>query len=215
MIAVTPHDGCAGVGPSARRRRGRAIIRSLTAVIAVAAALLALAGCTSNTGSTGDGSPSTDSSYGALPSFLPTSSSRPDSVLIGTADRPALTAEGDGVSVQLPHASVLVTITGPAVPGEGLPHQTPSTTCTWTVTMTHATARVPITLADFSTLDHLGAVNHPTFVTGQPAPLATIGPGQTITFELRAVMTVGEGLIRWAPGGGRTVASWDFEVEND
>jgi hypothetical protein len=40
-------------------------------------------------------------------------------------------------------------------------------------------------------------------------------PGQKVTFELRAVETVGEGLMRWSPYGHVIDASWDFEVEND
>ncbi len=40
-------------------------------------------------------------------------------------------------------------------------------------------------------------------------------PGQRTTFEVRTVMKVGEGVLRWAPGGGKTLAEWDFEVEND
>jgi hypothetical protein len=139
---------------------------------------------------------------------------QPDSVLTGTADRPALTTQGDSVNVQLPDSSVLVTVTGPEVPGEGLPYQTPATTCTWTITMTGATASIPIAIGDFTTLDHLGTVYHPTLVPGRPKPPATLAPDRTVTFELRVVMTVGEGLMRWAPQQ-KMVASWDFEVEND
>jgi hypothetical protein len=36
-----------------------------------------------------------------------------------------------------------------------------------------------------------------------------------VTFELRAVMPTGEGLMRWAPDAQQIVASWDFVVEND
>jgi hypothetical protein len=172
----------------------------LTAVACVAA--LALSGC----------SHASHSAYGGLPSFLPTTSLQPDSVLTGTSERPALTAEGDAVLVQLPAGSVQATVSGPVVPGEGLPYQTDATTCTWTVTLTGASAQVPISVADFSTLDHLGTTYHPTFVTAPPAMLA---PGQRITFQLRAVMRVGEGLMRWSPGMSGYVASWDFEVEID
>jgi hypothetical protein len=189
-------DNRSGAGITTRRR-WRALV--LTIVV------LATAGC---------GSPSKPS-YGSLPSFLPTSAVQPDSILTGTADNPALTTEGDSVRVQLPAGTVIATITGPEVPGEGLPYQTPATTCTWTVTMRAATAAVPISIADFTTLDHLGIVYHPKLIAGQPKPPATLAPGKSVTFELRTVMTVGEGLIRWAPGGPKIVASWDFEVEND
>jgi hypothetical protein len=136
-------------------------------------------------------------------------------MLAASAARPALTTEGDSVRVQQPAGSVVTAVTGPEVPGEGLPYQTTATTCTWTVTMTGATATLPLDIAGFSTLDHLGTVYHPTLVPGQAAPPATVAPGQTISFELRAVMRTGEGLMRWAPTGSTVLASWDFEVETD
>jgi hypothetical protein len=160
------------------------------------------------------GTPASDK-YGSLPKFLPTSSLRPDGVLTGTTARPALTSEGDEVRAEFPGASVLVQVTGPEVPGEGLPYQARATTCTWTVTLGHATRPVRILLRDFTTIDNLGTVYHPTFVAGTRRPPATLSPGHRVTFELRTVMLTGEGLMRWAPTGGRILAEWDFEVEND
>lgn len=182
---------------------------------AVIGGLLAVSGCDSGARATAHSAPAPEASYGALPSYLPSSAVQPDSILVGTVDHPALTTEGDAVKVQLASATVLATVTGPEVPGEGLPYQTPATTCTWTITLSDATAAVPIVLTDFSSIDHLGAIYHPTLVKGQRKPPATLLPGQRTTFELRAVMTVGEGLMRWAPGGQTILASWDFEVEND
>ncbi len=193
----------AGVSPGAG---GRRLLTILAAV-----AVLVTAGCAA----TPTAKPAAaEPSYGSLPSYLPSGAGQPDSVLTGTVDRPAITSQGDSVNVQLATGSVLVTVTGPEVPGEGLPYQTPTTTCTWTITMTAATTAIPITVGDFTALDHLGSVYRPALVPGQPKPPATVAPGQTVTFELRAVMTVGEGLMRWAPGQ-KILASWDFEVEND
>lgn len=180
--------------------------------VVVALAALVLTGCGIPGGHTAS---SADDTYGGLPTFLPRQSFAPDSVLTGTAARPALTTEGDGVQVMLPDASVLATVTGPEVPGEGLPYQADATTCTWTVTLTGASAPVPIVIADFTLIDHLGLVYHPTVVPGSKAPPATLAPGHSVTFQLRAVMAVGEGLMRWAPVDKKIVASWDFEVEND
>jgi hypothetical protein len=188
-----------GAGPRARRR---------SAFLIAALALLLSAGCAS-------ASKKAAPSYGSLPSFLPKASFQPDGVLNASAARPALAAEGDGVRVQLPTGSVLMTVTGPEVPGEGLPYQTDATTCTWTITMSAASTSVPIVVGDFSTIDHLGQVYRPGLVPGQPVPPATVAPGQTLTFELRTVMAVGEGLMRWAPGRSKILASWDFEVETD
>jgi hypothetical protein len=172
-------------------------------------AMLAVAGCSSSH------HPSSSDSYGSLPSFLPTSAIQPDSLLVGTAANPALTTEGDIVEVKTASGSVQAMVTGPEVPGEGLPYQAPATTCTWTVTLSAASAAIPLSVKQFSTLDHLGAVYHPAFVAGQPTPPAVVQPGQTTTFELRVVMPVGEGLMRWAPDGTHITAKWDFEVEND
>jgi hypothetical protein len=153
--------------------------------------------------------------YGSLPSYLPSSAISPDSVLTGDASHPALTTEGDVVDVRTTGFAVHAIVSGPVVPGEGLPYQASATTCTWTVTLSDATAAVPLSLDDFSTIDHLGAVYQPALVAGEPTPSALLNPGQTVTLTLRAVMPTGEGLMRWAPDGQHVVASWDFEVEND
>jgi hypothetical protein len=153
--------------------------------------------------------------YGGMPSYLPKASIKSDSVLTGSIAKPALTIEGDSVRVVLPKGTALATVTGPEVPGEGLPYQTSATTATWIVTVKDATTDVPISLSDFTTIDHLGAVYHPQFVAGQPTPPTVLKPGASVTFELRVVMEVGEGLMRWAPDGTHILSSWDFEVEND
>jgi hypothetical protein len=182
-------------------------MRSRAALIGLALiAPLALAACSS--------APA-EPKYGSLPSFLPKVTAQSDGILTGSRDRPALTTEGDGVRVELGAGSALATVTGPAVPGQGLAYQAPSTTCTWTITLTDATTEVPIAAKEFSSLDHLGAVYRMAFVPGQPKPPAILKPGQSTTFELRAVMVVGEGLMRWAPDGHHILASWDFEVETD
>jgi hypothetical protein len=173
---------------------------------------VALAGCSAQVHETAQHS---EPKYGSLPSFLPKSSIQADSVLTGTAAKPALTTEGDAVRVELSHGSVLATVAGPVVPGEGLPYQAEATTATWTVTIRDATAAIPIRAADFTSIDHLGVVYRPTFVKGQPRPPKVLKPGASTTFELRTVMQVGEGLMRWAPDGTHIVGSWDFEVEND
>ena len=113
------------------------------------------------------------------------------------------------------HWSVIAVVTGPEVPGEGLPYQAPETTCTWTVTLSQATGDVPISAAAFDSIDYRGDLYRPRLVPGQPVPPKILRPGQTVTFELRAGEAVGEGLMRWAPVGGHIVAKWDFVVEND
>jgi len=117
--------------------------------------------------------------------------------------------------VQLAGAEMLMNVIGPDVPGEGLPKVTETTTCTWTITLSGATAPIPLSVGDFSSRDHLGTTYRPTPVIGHPGPPARILPGQQVTFELRAIMRTGEGLMTFAPGGKLPVAAWDFVVEND
>jgi hypothetical protein len=182
--------------------------------IGLAAAALT-AGLLSTVGKTRD--PHTKSGLVGYPSFLPkdTLHVRSDALLVGTERRPALTSEGDPVKVVTAGWSVYATVRGPEVPGEGLPYQAPSTTCTWTVTMSRASAPVPISVADFDTIDSAGEVFHPYFVPGAPRPPRLLEPGRAVTFELRVAEPVGEGLMRWAPNGRAIVAKWDFIVEND
>jgi hypothetical protein len=163
----------------------------------------------------GSSSSAADQTFGALPSFLPSDAVQADSELVGNAKNPAVTSQGDSVKAELGTGSVSVVVGGPEVPGEGLPNPPAGTTATWQVTFHGATAPVPIDVADFVAVDHLGKVYHPALVAGQPKPPPTVLPGKTVKFELRAYMAIGEGLMHWSPGGKATVASWDFVVEND
>jgi hypothetical protein len=195
---------------------GRALVAGPALIVALASA----AGCATAHGSAARPAarPASNlSTYGGYASYLPQSTlhQQNDVRLTGTVAQPALTSEGDGVKVRTPKWSVLMTVSGPEVPGEGLPYQTPATTCTWIVTMSGATGRVPVAARDFTSIDHLGAVYRPVFVKGRPVPPKFLRPGQRVSFELRAVQVVGEGLMRWAPDGHHIVAKWDFEVEND
>ncbi len=188
---------------------------AVTAVTMTVAAVMAVAGCSSpakKVAAAADPTP-----LGSYPSFLPKSALRQatDNVLTGTVQRPALTSEGDPVKVKTGHWSVLITVSGPQVPGEGLPFQANADTCTWVVTLSGATGAVPISAADFTAIDDQNNVYKPTFVPGRPRPPAMLKPGQKVSFELRAVEATGEGLMRWAPDGTHIVAKWDFVVEND
>jgi hypothetical protein len=187
---------------------------AVTLLVAAVTAVTSLAGCGSGARKP---APAGATPIGSYPSFLPKSTLRQpsDSMLTGTVQRPALTSEGDVVKVQTGRWSVLIDVTGPQVPGEGLPFQASADTCTWVVTMSAATGPVPISAADFTAIDDQSNVYKPAFVTGQPKPPAVLKPGQQVRFELRAVEATGEGLMRWAPDGIHIVAKWDFVVEND
>ncbi|MDX6207707.1 MAG: hypothetical protein QOE24_98 [Frankiales bacterium] len=188
-----------GAGHPARRR----------AASCLAAAVLTLSGCG------GSGSKQADTTYGALPSFLPSDAVQADSELVGSVSKPAVTSQGDSVKAEVGAGSVSIVVAGPEVPGVGLPNPPEGTTCTWTVSLHGATTAVPVDAADFTAIDHLGKLYRPALVPGQPVPPKSLLPGKTVSFELRAYMATGEGLMRWSPGGKATVASWDFVVETD
>ena len=151
------------------------------------------------------------------PSFLPKKTLNPDvdAALVGTMAKPALQVEGLPVDVKTNAFDVSIIVSGPVVPGEGLPEQPTATTCTWTVTMKDATADVPVSIADFHSVDHLGAVFLMGFVPGEHPPPSVLHRGQTLTFKLRAYELTGEGMMQWAPDHRHVVADWDYTVEND
>jgi len=151
------------------------------------------------------------------PSFLPKKTLTPgvDQAMIGTMAKPALQIEGLPVDVDTNAFRVHVTVSGPIVPGEGLPYQPLGTTCTWTVTMNDANANVPLSVADFHSVDHLGAVFLLGLVPGERPLPKVLHPGQSLTFRLRAYELVGEGMMQWAPDRRHVVADWDYTVEND
>lgn len=169
-----------------------------------------LSGC-----ATAPAHPAPKDTYGSLPSWLPQDTTAPNSMLTADVQHPAVTSEGDDVEVHLASGSVRVSVVGPEVPGEGLPVQPEDTTCTWTVTVSHATRPTHLSAADFNTLDHLGTVYRVAAVPGRPKIPAVVRPGQTVRFELRTAMPTGEGVMRYSGGTDRVLSSWDFVVEND
>ena len=72
-----------------------------------------------------------------------------------------------------------------------------------------------MSLADFHSVDHLGAVFLMGLVPGERTPPPVLHRGQTLTFRLRAYELVGEGMMQWAPDHRHVVAIWDYTVEND
>jgi hypothetical protein len=81
--------------------------------------------------------------------------------------------------------------------------------------MKDASADVPVSVADFHSVDHLGAVFLMGLVPGERPPPPVLHPGETLTFRLRAYELVGEGMMQWAPDHKHVVAYWDYTVEND
>jgi hypothetical protein len=187
----------------ATQTRGRALGPDLVVLlIGAMISAIVLAGCGTATG---------------YPSFLPKKTLTPgvDQAMIGTMAKPALQIEGLPVDVDTNAFRVHVTVSGPIVPGEGLPYQPQGTTCTWTVTMNDANANVPLSIADFHSVDHLGAVFLLGLVPGERPLPKILHPNHSLTFQLRAYELVGEGTMQWAPDHRHVVADWDYTVEND
>jgi FlaG/FlaF family flagellin (archaellin) len=154
--------------------------------------------------------------YGGLPAWLPRSKVAVGRVLHASRAHPALSIQGETVSVDLGHAKVLVTATGPRVPEEGRTPVPQTSPCAFTVTFTHASRAIPISGAAFTFVDELGHVRHPRVTSvGGGAPPRQLAPGQTVSLTVRDVLPTGDGALTWAPGGGRPIASWDFDVEID
>ena len=82
------------------------------------------------------------------------------------------------------------------------------TTCTWTVTVSHATAPVRLRASDFDALDHRGIAYRVAGLPGGPGVPAILEPGRTATFALRAAMPTGEGMMRWSAGTGEVLRRW-------
>jgi hypothetical protein len=154
--------------------------------------------------------------YGGLPAWLPKAKAPVGQVLHATRAHPALSVQGEAISVDLGTARVLATAAGPSVPEEGRTPVPETSPCTFILTLTRASAPVPISASAFTFVDELGHVRHPhvTAMSGG-APPGHVAPGQTISLTLRGVLPTGDGALTWAPDGGRPTASWDFDVEID
>ncbi len=111
--------------------------------------------------------------------------------------------------------SALAVVNGPVVPGEGLPVIQGFTTCTWTISLSHVRGHRSPQRGRLRLIDHQQTVYKPALVPGEAPLPATLRTGQSLSFKIRAVMPIGEGLMRWAPDGDHIVAKWDCQVEDD
>jgi hypothetical protein len=222
------NDGSGAFGLGSRRT-GRPIAwAAVLVVVAVASVLLARsatpssapiqrasAGVRTRAPSTGHQFASA-AKYGGLPAWLPKSKVAVGRVLHASRAHPALSIQGEAVYVDLGRARVLATAAGPSVPEEGQTPVPETSPCTFTVTFAHASRAIPIRAAAFTFVDELGHVRHPRVTAiGGGAPLRELAAGQTVSLTVSDVLPTGDGALTWAPGGGRPIASWDFDVEID
>lgn len=146
--------------------------------------------------------------YGYIPSWLPQPKVPVGRVVTATPAKPWLAIQGDTVRVELGAGRALVTAVGPRVTPVAAAH--PRTVrCTFVVTFASAAGTVPLRAPAFSVRDELGAV-HPLAIATLPrsAPV-----GRPLNVTMRVALPIGQGRLMWAPGGGRPVVAWDFDVE--
>ena len=156
--------------------------------------------------------------YGGIPNWL---RNRAATAAVGrtvraSAAHPALAIQGAAVSIRLRRGRVLATAAGPNVPREGrlpVPATSPST---FTIRFSAASAAVALSPAQFTIVDELGHVHHPSVrADGAGAPPRQIRPGQTVTLTLHSVLPTGNGRLVWAPDRARPIVAWDFDLEID
>lgn len=167
-----------------------------------------------------------EQTYGNLPSWLPAATVLVDRVVTASAAHPRLGIEGDTMAVVLPAGRVTVTVVGPSVPEEGRFPIPASTRCTFTVTMSGATAAVPVVAGQWTATDERSLGHHLRVVslTGGSAP-RVVKARSTVSFALVTDLPPGSGALSWAPAGGAQaggaqvggaqVGTWEFDVELD
>jgi hypothetical protein len=148
--------------------------------------------------------------------WLPKAPVRRDRVVTATPAHPRLAIEGDTVAVHLPGGRLRMAAVGPDVPEEGQVPVPQTSPCRFTVTLSAVHGSVPLNARAFSFLSEDGQVRRARMtLRGGGRPPSRVVAGHPVTVSLTAVLPTGNGQLRWAPLGGRAVASWDFEVEID
>ena len=151
-----------------------------------------------------------------IPDWLRSSSASTGKTLHASSAHPVLAVQGDDVSVALTRGRVLARAVGPTVPHAGRIPVPSTSSCTFTVTLSAATAAVSLNPGAFTIVDEFGRVHHPRVTaTAGGAPPRLLSPGETLSLTVHDVLPTGNGRLQWAPAGGRPLVAWDFDVEVD
>lgn len=155
--------------------------------------------------------------YGSLPAYLRNKQAAPaNQVLSASAAHPAIAIQGNSVVLDLAHGSALATAVGPDVPDRIQGSADLHTPATWDLTFANVHGTVPISPRLFTITDEQGMLLLPQVSVVGGGPLPKIAPtGRPFTLRLTTVVSVGDGKLRYAPGGGPWLAEWDFDVETD
>jgi hypothetical protein len=208
-LSSTARDGGRASRPGPRAPLAGGAIAA--ALIAGVAAVLLIGGAFSAASHS-----STGARYGGLPSWLPRTKPQVGRVLHASVAHPALSVEGEAISVSLAGGNVLATAVGPQVPEEGRFPVPPVTPATFLVTFASASSTIALNASQFTFIDEQGRVHHPTMtaVHGGVAP-ARAAPGHPVSVMLHDILPTGDGGLSWTPEGSRPIASWDYTVEID
>jgi hypothetical protein len=154
--------------------------------------------------------------YGKIPSWLPSAKPPRQRALHSSFSHPVLAIQGNGLSISLAGARLLVTAVGPVVPEIGHAPVPATSPVTFTVTFTHVSAPVSLRRSAWVLVDENHQIHHPnvTALDGGPPP-TFLRAGETVSIKLHSVLPTGDGGLEWRPDGGRVVAGWDFNVEID
>ncbi len=214
------HPGTAATGGGRAGRLGPPFALALAAAAATIAGLVVALLFTGAGGSTTSRHLQSASAarlrYGGLPSWLPKSKVPVGRVLRASADHPALSIQGEAVSVDLASGRVLATAVGPEVPEEGRFPVPPVTPTTFIVTFSSASHTIALSSSAFRLIDEQGKVHKPKVTAlGGGAPPTQITPGRPVSVMLHDILPTGDGGLSWTPEGARPTVTWDYTVEID
>lgn len=155
--------------------------------------------------------------YGGIPGDLRNKQAPPGNQLLSaSAAHPAIAIQGSGVVLHLAHGSALATVVGPDIPDRIQGSADLQTPATWDLTFADVRGTIPISPSLFTITDEQGALLSPrvTVVGGGPLP-ETVPAGRPFTLQLKTVVSIGDGKLRYSPSGSAWLAEWDFDVETD
>jgi len=155
--------------------------------------------------------------YGQLPADLRSRQKPPaNQTLSASMAHPAVAIQGISVALHLPGGTALATAVGPDVPTRIQGSADLHTPATWDLTFDDVHGTIALSRTMFSITDEQGMLLWPrvTVAGGGPLP-KTVPAGRPFTLQLKTVVSVGDGKLRYAPTGGGWLAEWDFDVETD
>ncbi|MFT8395994.1 MAG: hypothetical protein ABF648_07970 [Propionibacterium sp.] len=176
---------------------------------------VALTGCTGSHTSVSPDQQREQLAARPLPSYIP-SSAAGNTLIDGTATKPAVSMQGVPVRANLANGStVVMNVVGPDVDRSTGDPDAESVDCGFRITFEQASATIPFALDRITATDDAGGIHQLELADNSPKPPATLEPGQQVTVSVHAMLPPGEGLIRWAPDDNHVIVVWDYIAEID